>query len=111
MDKRGWEQIVKKPSLIGITRPALVTSLVVALCLAFAAPAAVGAADVNSLALRATYDVKASFGWTNRAVSVDSTARVTNTSNGQVSVIAFNLAPLRTGNAHLGIGHSERRLR
>ncbi|MGZ8815266.1 MAG: hypothetical protein ACXWZI_15080, partial [Mycobacterium sp.] len=71
-----------------------------ALLLIPAAP--VQAADVNSLALKATYDVKATFGWNNRAVSVDSTARVTNNSNGQVSVVAFNLATLRTGNAHLG---------
>ncbi|MEX2546818.1 MAG: hypothetical protein WD830_03405 [Chloroflexota bacterium] len=74
----------------------------IALGLLIAAPAPVRAVDVNSLALKATYDVKATFGWSNRRVSVDSTAKVTNTSNGSVSVIAFNLATLRTGNARIG---------
>ena len=64
--------------------------------------APVQAADVNSLALRATYDVRASFSWNSRAVSVDSTARVTNNTNSRVSTVAFNLATLRTGNANIG---------
>lgn len=76
--------------------------LVLAIGLLLSMPVPVRAADVNSLALRATYDVEARFGWGNRRVSVDSTARVTNSSNGQVSVIAFNLATLRTGNAQVG---------
>lgn len=75
--------------------------LIAAALLLIPATPALGA-DVNSLALRATYDVKANFGWNSRAVSVDSTARVTNSSNGHVSTIAFNLATLRTGRAHIG---------
>lgn len=79
-------------------------SWLIALCLlgAIAVTVPVQAADVNSLGLKATYDVNATFSWNNRGVSVDSTAHVTNSSNSQVSVIAFNLATLRTGNANLG---------
>ncbi len=76
--------------------------LLIALGLLLCAPAPAQAADVNSLALSAKYDVEATFGWSNRRVSVDSTAQVTNSSSGRVSVIAFNLAPLRTGNAQVG---------
>lgn len=74
----------------------------VALALLLAAPTPAGAADVNSLGLRASYEVVATFGWGNRTVSVDSSARVTNETGSQVSVIAFNLATLRTGNAQIG---------
>ncbi len=66
----------------------------------FAAP--VDAAAVNSLRLSATYDVTASFSWATRAVSVHTTAHVTNTSGASVSTIAFNLATLHTGGAHVG---------
>ena len=58
-------------------------------------------AAVNSLGLRATYDVDATFNWNSRAVSVRTTARVTNP-GGAVSTVAFNLVPLRQGNANLG---------
>lgn len=74
----------------------------IALVLLIAIPAPAHAADVNSLGLRATYDVVATFGWANRRVSVDSTARVTNSTGARVSVLAFNLATLRTGNAQVG---------
>lgn len=76
--------------------------LVVVIGLLISMPVAVRAADVNSLGLKATYEVKATFAWNSRSVSVDSTARVTNSSNGKISVIAFNLATLRTGNAQVG---------
>ena len=74
----------------------------IALVLLLAVPAPVEAAVVNSLGLKARYDVAATFGWGNRNVSVDSTARVTNSASSQVSVLAFNLATLRTGRANVG---------
>jgi hypothetical protein len=67
----------------------------------FAAP--VDAAAVNSLRLTATYDVTASFSWATRAVSVHTTAHVTNTSGAGVSTVAFNLATLHTGAANVGV--------
>jgi len=59
--------------------------------------------EVNSLALSATYEVEATFGWEDRRVSVEMTAVVHNTARWSVSTIAFNLAVLRTGNAELGV--------
>jgi len=67
----------------------------------FAAPVAAG--GVNSLRLSATYDVSASFSWSTRAVSVHTTAHVTNTSGASVSTVAFNLATLHTGAANVGV--------
>jgi hypothetical protein len=61
----------------------------------------VRAAGVNSLGLRATYDVVASFSWSNRHVAVSTTARVTNPTGSSVSTIAFNVTPFRQGNASL----------
>jgi hypothetical protein len=58
-------------------------------------------AAVNSLGLRATYDVDATFNWNSRAVSVRTVAQVTNPGSA-VSTVAFNLVPLRQGNANLG---------
>lgn len=75
--------------------------LLIALALVIVTPAPAHAADVNSLQLKASYDVMATFGWGNRRVSVDSTARVTNNTNSGISVVAFNLATLRTGNAQV----------
>jgi hypothetical protein len=63
----------------------------------------VDAAAVNSLNLRATYEVTASFSWTTRAVSVQTTAHVTNPTGSAVSKVAFNLGTLRTGNANVGL--------
>ena len=63
----------------------------------------VEAASVNSLKLSATYDVTSSFSWSTRAVSVHTTAHVTNTSGASVSVVAFNLATLHTGAANIGV--------
>ena len=63
----------------------------------------VDAASVNSLALKATYEVTASFSWSTRAVSVRTTAHVTNPTGGAVSTVAFNLGTLRTGNANVGV--------
>lgn len=65
-------------------------------------PSAIQAASVNSLGLTATYNVQARFNWVDRAVSVTSTAHVQNTTSSSVSVVAFNLTPLRLGSARLG---------
>ncbi len=67
------------------------------------AAAPVDAASVNSLRLRATYDVTASFSWATRAVSVHTVAHVTNPTASSVSTVAFNLATLRTGAAQVGV--------
>ncbi|MGI8928620.1 MAG: hypothetical protein ACR2H0_04035 [Candidatus Limnocylindrales bacterium] len=60
------------------------------------------ATDVNSLALSATYTVEATFGWEDRRASVHTVAIVTNTARWPVSMLAFNLATLRTGRAEVG---------
>jgi hypothetical protein len=62
----------------------------------------VRAAGVNSLAMRATYDVVATFNWDNRHVQVSTTAHVTNPTGSAVSTLAFNITPFRQGNASLG---------
>lgn len=67
-----------------------------------AVPPSAAAATVNSLRLEATYDVQASFHWSDRSVAVDTSAEVTNPTGASVAELAFNLAPLRTGHAHLG---------
>lgn len=59
-------------------------------------------AEVNSLALSATYAVEATFGWEDRRAVVHTTAVVTNTARWPVSALAFNLATLRTGRADVG---------
>lgn len=88
-------------------RRATMMPLLFALALALGGglPAAgpVDAAAVNSLNLRATYEVTASFSWSTRAVSVQTTAHVTNPTGGSVSTVAFNLATLHTGNANVGV--------
>lgn len=85
-------------------RMLLATSLALALAVgAFPnSTGVVGAAGVNSLAMRATYDVVATFNWNSRSVQVSTTARVTNPTQSSVSTLAFNVTPLRTGNASLG---------
>jgi hypothetical protein len=62
-----------------------------------------GAADpgADSLGLTATYEVHASFNWSTRAVSVDTTANVGNTSAGAVARLVFNLTPLTLANVHI----------
>jgi hypothetical protein len=89
--------------VIKLPVPSLLAASVFALAgvLPFAAP--VAAAGVNSLKLSATYDVTASFSWSTRAVSVHTTAHVTNTSGASVSTVAFNLATLHTGAANVGL--------
>jgi hypothetical protein len=82
---------------------ASVSALVFALAGGLPGAAPVAAAAVNSLSLRATYDVSASFSWATRAVSVHTTAHVFNPTGGAVSTVAFNLATLRTGNANVGL--------
>ena len=64
-----------------------------------AAVAADADGDVNSLGLTATYDVAANFSWTNRTVSVETSAIVTNATRWTAGKLAFNLATLRTGRA------------
>lgn len=61
------------------------------------ATADVNAATVDSLRLRATYDVQANFSWASYDVSVHTLAHVTNPTASVVSTLAFNLAPLRIG--------------
>ncbi len=67
-----------------------------------ALPSSVAATTVNSLSLQATYDVSASFSWSTRSVVVATTAQVSNPTGSSVGQLAFNLAPLRIGKAHLG---------
>jgi hypothetical protein len=83
------------------------SSLVLALAFSFAGglPGAgpVDGASVNSLALKATYEVTANFSWATRAVSVHTTAHVMNPTGAGVSTVAFNLGTLHTGNANVGL--------
>ncbi|MEP7158554.1 MAG: hypothetical protein ABI797_03945 [Chloroflexota bacterium] len=77
--------------------------MLVALCsFSMTAPAA-DAATVNSLKLRASYDVSAKFNWTTRHVEVRTESAVHNPTGSSVSTIAFNLATLRYGQAHVGV--------
>jgi len=68
---------------------------------AFPSPSA--AADTNSLHLQATYNVDATFHWADRQVTVHSAANVKNTTSSGVDQLAFNLATLRIGHAHVGV--------
>jgi hypothetical protein len=81
---------------------ALAVVLVTAAVTAAPPARALDVADANSLALSATYDVHATFGWDDREVTVSTVAVVTNTARWPVSVLAFNLAALRTGDARVG---------
>lgn len=81
----------------------LLAALVLALAGGLPVAAPVYAASVNSLALTATYNVTASFSWATRAVSVQTTAHLDNTTGSSVSTVAFNLATLRTGSAIVGV--------
>lgn len=58
-------------------------------------------AAVNSLPLRATYDVSARINWSAGRFVVSSVATVSNTTNDRVNRVAFNLITLRTGAARL----------
>ncbi|MEP7360888.1 MAG: hypothetical protein ABI744_04845, partial [Chloroflexota bacterium] len=86
-----------------VTRFSFPAVLVFALAGGLPLAAPVDAASVNSLKLSATYDVTANFSWATRAVSVHTTAHVTNTSGASVSTVAFNLATLHTGAANVGV--------
>jgi hypothetical protein len=67
-----------------------------------AAPAGVAAADApNSLGLTATYDVSANIAWGANAMSVTSTANVTNTTEAPVEALTFNFIPARIGHMSL----------
>ena len=58
-------------------------------------------AAVNSLRLRATYDVSARINWSAGTFVVSSVATVSNPTKDRVNQIAFNLITLRTGAAQL----------
>jgi len=79
--------------------------LIALLPLATAAPptraANTNGADVNSLGLDATYDVKGSFDWRGRSAEVRTTATVNGSTPWSTSVLAFNLQILRIGSAQL----------
>lgn len=57
--------------------------------------------DVNSLGFQASYEVEATFNRANGTVSVHTTAQVTDDKPWPASVLAFNLATLRTGHARI----------
>ena len=82
--------------------PALLAILLGAGASLVGRPGPVAAAEVNSLALSATYEVDATLRWGDRSVSVATIARVTNTTLAAVYNLAFNLTPLRLGNAQVG---------
>ena len=88
---------------VSVMRRVNKSNFVLALAFAFTGglPAALpaDAASVNSLALKATYEVTANFSWATRAVSVHTTAHLMNPTGGSVSTVAFNLGTLHTGNA------------
>jgi hypothetical protein len=93
------------PSLAAPRRaaPHLAVMLVVLVGLPGGSADVVQAATVNSLKMRATYDVEASLSWTTRAVTVRTEAAVHNPTGASVSTLAFNLALLRYGQAHVGV--------
>ena len=87
-----------------IRTPQLAVLLVALAGLPTAGAPVAQAASVNSLNLRATYDVEATFNWsTNRTVTVRSVASVHNPTGSSVSTIAFNLGILRYGGAQVGL--------
>ena len=84
-------------------------ALLLLLC-ALVVPSPAAAASTDSLHLQATYNVDATFHWIDRQVNVRSAADVKNTTSSAVDQLAFNLATLRTGHAHVSVvsvdGHS-----
>jgi hypothetical protein len=65
---------------------------------AFASPARAA----SSLRLEATYDASLKLAWTSRAINVDSTATIRNTSGGPIDRIEFNTIAARLGRIRLG---------
>ncbi len=61
------------------------------------------AAAANSLGLSATYAVLADLNYSAGTISVRTTATVTNKSGSLVSQLSFNVAPVRTGHASIGL--------
>ena len=61
------------------------------------------AAAANSLGLSATYAVLADLNYSAGTISVRTTATVTNSSGLSVSQLSFNVAPLRTAHASIGL--------
>ena len=82
-------------------RVLLLVVLLLLSALGSATPAA--AASTNSLGLSASYVVDATFNWSTRAVTVHSSANVKNTTGSAIGALAFNLATLRIGHAHVGV--------
>ena len=82
-------------------RPLLTSLITLAAVLAGAAPP-VAAASPNSLGLTATYDVDATLNWAAGTLVVDSTARVTNSTEEAVDALTFNLLPAKIGRLVLG---------
>jgi hypothetical protein len=67
-----------------------------------ATPTAAAAADPpNSLGLTTTYDVSANISWGANAISVTSTATVTNTTEAPVEALTFTFIPARIGQMSL----------
>ncbi len=56
---------------------------------------AAGAEWPNSLGLKASYDVAARIEWSNRRLTVDTTIRVTNTTDRAIEEMTFNLLPMQ----------------
>jgi hypothetical protein len=75
--------------------------LVILLASSVSPTRAADAADVNSLGLDATYDVKANFDWHRGTADVRTTATVNGTKPWSTDVLAFNLQILRIGRAQL----------
>src|SRR6188768_1532276 len=82
-------------------RVLLLVVLLLVSALGTATPTA--AAGTNSLGLSASYVVDATFNWATRAVTVHSSANVKNTTGIAIGELAFNLATLRIGHAHVGV--------
>ena len=61
------------------------------------------ATAANSLSLRATYAVLADLNYSAGTISVRTTATVTNNSGLSVDQLSFNVAPVRTGHASIGL--------
>jgi hypothetical protein len=70
--------------------------------LADAAPLPMERTDRTSYDMTATYDVRATIGWVSRAVRVDTTIDIVNTSGGPVSRLALNTIAAAIGQMRLG---------
>src|SRR5688572_25114557 len=80
----------------------LLTSLLTLAAVLAGAALPVAAESPNSLGLTATYDVDATLNWAAGTLVVDSTARVTNSTEQAVDALTFNLLPAKIGQLVLG---------